>query len=200
MSDSNSVSKLLHQVQEGESFAAHQLWSRFIGQLINAARKHLRSLPRRAVDEEDVAISAFDAFLRGAKEGRFKQLETREDLWAVLAMLTERKAVGVLRKELAEKRGAGQIRGESVFEQMLGQYSGHVGIAQPHAPAPSVVEAFTLEVRELLDALKDDKLREIALLKMEGYKNREIAERLDSSLRAIERKLQLIRSKWREKQ
>jgi DNA-directed RNA polymerase specialized sigma24 family protein len=31
---------------------------------------------------------------------------------------------------------------------------------------------------------------------MQGYKNKEIAERMDCSLRTVERQLQLIRLKW----
>lgn len=139
MSDLHSVSELLRQLKLNQSTAAHQLWNRFIDQLIRAASRHLRNLPRRAVDEEDVAVTAFEAFLRGNREFRFNQLETREDLWQVLAMLTERKATEVLRREQADKRGGGQVRGESVFEKMIMESSGAVGIADVGDPNPATV-------------------------------------------------------------
>ena len=52
------------------------------------------------------------------------------------------------------------------------------------------------ECRRLLDELRDDTLRQIALMRMEGYTNDEIAERLDCGLRSITRKIELIRRTW----
>ncbi|MBN2296016.1 MAG: RNA polymerase subunit sigma-70, partial [Pirellulales bacterium] len=76
MSEAHSVSDLLQRLEGDRSEAAHQIWDQFIHRLIGAARKHLKNLPRRAVDEEDVALSAFDAFFRGVQERRFHRLET----------------------------------------------------------------------------------------------------------------------------
>jgi hypothetical protein len=52
------------------------------------------------------------------------------------------------------------------------------------------------ECRLLLDGLRDDSLRQIALMRMEGYGNDEIAARLDCGRRTISRKLDLIRRCW----
>jgi DNA-directed RNA polymerase specialized sigma24 family protein len=43
-----------------------------------------------------------------------------------------------------------------------------------------------------------DSLREIALLKLEGHSNQEIANRIECGLRTVERKLQGIRAIWSE--
>jgi DNA-directed RNA polymerase specialized sigma24 family protein len=197
MSNMHSVSGLLQELGKGESQAARQVWDRYIQRLVGAARKQLKNLPRRAADEEDVAVSAFDAFFRGVQEDRFKRLENRDDLWQILVMLAERKAVAVMRRELADKRGGGKNRGESVFEQMAPDGSMRIDLDQMGDPNPVMVQELTLEVRERLDQLDDDDvLRKIAIRKLEGYTNQEIADQLDSSLRAIERKLQLIRRKW----
>ena len=48
----------------------------------------------------------------------------------------------------------------------------------------------------LLDRLQDDILRRIAVAKMEGYSNDEIARQLGVQTRTIERKLKLIRELW----
>ena len=140
----HSVSELLKQLQDDQSMAAHQLWERVLNRLIVTARKHLGNLPRRAVDEEDVAVAAFEAFRRGVKEGRFQKLDNRYDLWQVLAMLTERKAIGVMRHELADKRGGGAGRGESVFQKMIQESSAGVGIDQMSDPNPEMIEMFTM--------------------------------------------------------
>jgi DNA-directed RNA polymerase specialized sigma24 family protein len=39
-------------------------------------------------------------------------------------------------------------------------------------------------------------LRQIALWRLEGYTNREIADRLDCTERSVERRMERIRSKW----
>jgi DNA-directed RNA polymerase specialized sigma24 family protein len=196
MSDLHSVSELLRQLKNDESDAAHQIWDRFIDRLISEARKRLKSLPRRVADEEDVALAAFEAFFRGVKEQRFDRLDSRDDLWQVLAMLAERKAIAILRRELADKRGGGLNRGESVFENLLFDSRTAVGIDQVADSDPNAVEGFTHEVREMLDGLDDHLLHQIAIRKLEGFTNQEIAGQLGIALRAVERKLQLIRQKW----
>jgi len=53
------------------------------------------------------------------------------------------------------------------------------------------------ECRRLLDTLPDAELRQIALWKVEGYTNEEIAARLDCVPRTIERKVSRIRLLWK---
>jgi len=48
----------------------------------------------------------------------------------------------------------------------------------------------------LLKRLHDDSLRQVALLRMEGYTNEEVADRLGCSLRTVARKVELIRRTW----
>lgn len=196
MSELRSVGDLIKRLEDDDSKASRQLWDQYIQRLIRAARKRMKNLPRRAVDEEDVAISVFDAFIRGVKQHTYRRLENRDDLWQVLTMLAERKANSLLRRELAAKRGAGDNRGESAFEKWAVESSGLGGIDQVPDPAPAIVDEFTREVRERLDGLNDQLLRTIAVRKLEGCTNQEIAEQLGTSLRAIERKLNLIRQKW----
>jgi DNA-directed RNA polymerase specialized sigma24 family protein len=48
-----------------------------------------------------------------------------------------------------------------------------------------------------LEALDHPELRQIALWRLEGYTNREVADRLDCTERSVERRLERIRSRWR---
>jgi DNA-directed RNA polymerase specialized sigma24 family protein len=52
------------------------------------------------------------------------------------------------------------------------------------------------EYQRLLERLADPDLQALAVAKMEGYTNEEMAERFDCSVRTIERRLRLIRRKW----
>jgi DNA-directed RNA polymerase specialized sigma24 family protein len=54
------------------------------------------------------------------------------------------------------------------------------------------------ECQRLLSRLESDLLRQIAIAKMEGFGNKEIAERRGLALRSVERKLGLIRRIWAE--
>ena len=50
------------------------------------------------------------------------------------------------------------------------------------------------QLNSLLDQLGDDQLRQIAVWKMEGETNQEIADRLACALRTVSNKLNLIRA------
>src|SRR5437870_1075219 len=112
----STVTHWLAHLQAGDRAAAQKIWERYYARLVTLARVRLAGLPRRAADEEDVALSAFDSFCRGAEAGRFPDLHDRDNLWTVLARLTANAAVDLARSAGAQKRGGGQVSGESAFE------------------------------------------------------------------------------------
>jgi RNA polymerase sigma factor (sigma-70 family) len=63
-------------------------------------------------------------------------------------------------------------------------------------PTPDEAAELADECRRLLDALAEPELRQIALWKVEGYTNEEIAARLDCVPRTVERKVSRIRLLW----
>ncbi len=197
MSHEHSVTALIEKLQDGDSLAAQDLWSRFIDKMIRSANRRLKNLPRRMVDEEDVAVAAFEAFLRGQKEGRFERLSSREDLWQILAMLIERKAIREMRFQLAKQRDVRVARGESVFARDLGN-SVQAGLDNFAEPDGKAVEVFTENVREILEQIKDPVQREIAIQRLSGYSNAEIAEQIGKSVATVERKFRLLRDSLNE--
>ncbi len=50
--------------------------------------------------------------------------------------------------------------------------------------------------QRLLDLLGDEQLKRIAVWKMEGYTNQEMADRLGCVVETVERRLRLIHSIW----
>ena len=52
------------------------------------------------------------------------------------------------------------------------------------------------EYARLLDGLGDDALRSVAVWKLEGYTNEEIAAKLGRAPATVERKLRMIRDAW----
>jgi DNA-directed RNA polymerase specialized sigma24 family protein len=155
----------------------------------------LRNAPRRVADEEDVALSAFDSLCRGIEQGRFPDLKDRHGLWALLVLITARKAADLANYQRRRRRGGGPVRGDSAPEPP-GDEGGADGFAGLEAddPTPGVAALLAEEVRVLLDRMGSDELRAIAVWKLEGYTNAEIAARLGCAAVSVERRLRLIRT------
>ena len=198
MPHEETVTEWLEGLKAGRSSTAGKLWQHYVEQLVRLARQKLGDMSRRSADEEDVVLSAFNAFLEGVEDGRFDRLDDRDDLWQILVMLTERKAIALRRRERAAKRGKGQIRGESVFSDPERSDAQNAGLDQiaDQEPTPAFAAEVAENLQELLDRLNDDTQRQIVLGKLEGCTNNELAVRLGISLRAVERKLHIIRRRW----
>ncbi len=200
MSSPGSVSHWIGQLKAGNPTAAQKLWAGYFQRLVNLARKKLRGRPRRAADEEDVALSAFDSFCRGAENGRFPRLGGRDGLWRLLVVITARKVAHLVRDEGRHKRGGGAVLGESALLGVGNGSEGDLGLEQiiGREPTPAFAAQVAEEYERLLARLEDPELRSIAVSRMEGYTGEEIAERLGYAACTIERRLRLIRSIWEQ--
>ena len=103
--------------------------------------------------------------------------------------MTADKAVDKLRGEGRAKRG-GRFHADRAISEQLEQLVGN-------SPTPEFVALVAEQFERLLSGLDED-LRFVAVAKMEGYTNKEMAERMDCSVSKIERKLALIRKIWRK--
>jgi DNA-directed RNA polymerase specialized sigma24 family protein len=198
MDSATSVSEWIDRLKTGDRGAVECLWGRYFERLVGLARANLRDSPRRAADEEDVALSAFDSFCRGVERGRFPELLDRHSLWRLLVTVTLRKANALRRAEQRQKRGGGRVIMQSELQYMSD--SATTGLEQlvDREPTPELAAQVAEECRRLLERLDDAALQSLALLKMEGYTNGELAVRLGCGQRTIERKLRLIRKLWKE--
>ena len=181
------VTVWLGQLQAGDVAAVRPLWERYFHRLVGLARGRLRNAPKRAADEEDVALSAFDSFCRNAEAGRFPDLTDRDGLWRLLAAFTLRKVAHHTRDAARLKRGGGVAADTPPggLEELLGR-----------EPDPAVASEVADECGRLLAALGDDDLRRVALLRMDGHSVDEVAAAVGCAPRSVKRKLQLIRSIW----
>jgi DNA-directed RNA polymerase specialized sigma24 family protein len=193
----DTVTAWIASLKDGDAVAAEKLWRRYFEGLIRLARARLRGAPRAVADEEDAALSAFDSFCQGAALGRYPRLDDRDDLWKLLVVITERKALDQAQRERRQKRGGGKVLGTPDLPDADGRAGGLAGVASPE-PTPEFAAQVADECGRLLGKLRDDGLRQTAQLKMEGYTNEEVAERMGCSLRSIARKLELIRRTWED--
>jgi len=180
-----SVTHWIHQLATGdESVAQERLWNRYFTRLAALARARLAGARRRVADEEDVVLSAFDSFFRAARAGRFPELHDRTGLWPLLVTITARKAINQVQRQQAKKRTAAAEEAVPDLTQLVGD-----------EPTPQFAAEVAEQVEQLLGRL-DDSLRDIAVMKLEGFTNAEIAGRLGLVERSIERKLARIRLEW----
>jgi RNA polymerase sigma factor (sigma-70 family) len=199
MSSEGSVTRWITALKAGDAAAAQPLWERYHRRLVGLAREKLRSARRRAADEEDVVQNAFHSFFQGVARGRFPQLNDRDNLWRLLVVITARKALDQLAHEHSKRQGGGTIPDPSrispgepdwdapALEQVVGE-----------EPTPEFAALVAEQYQRLLDLLGDDTLRQVAVGKMEGFTNDELAERLRCSRRTVARKLDTIRIIWSE--
>jgi DNA-directed RNA polymerase specialized sigma24 family protein len=174
--ETGSITPWIERLKAGDDAALQPLWERYFRLILRHARSRL---PRGAgFDSEGIVVSAFKSFWRAARAGRFPRLNDRHDLWQLLIVITNRKII-----DAWHKNG----RRASVGEGPL------LALAAAE-PTPEFVVAIAEELEALLDRLGDDRLRKIALWKMEGDTNQVIADRLELSLRTVANKLNLIRA------
>jgi RNA polymerase sigma factor (sigma-70 family) len=188
---SHSVTRWIERLKEDDPRAAGVLWERFAARMLAVARRRLGNASRRVADEEDVVLAAFERFHHGVRQGRFPRLNDRDDLWAILFTLTTRHAARQVRDQDRDRRGGGEVRGDSALAEV-----------EPADDAPTPEEAVLLQERlaALLDSLGDESLRQIALARLEGFSNAEVAGQIGRSEATVERRLRLIREIWQQRE
>lgn len=189
--DSPSVTGWIDLLAAGQTQAAEQLWRHVSVRLEEFARQKLDVQTRRRYDESDAANSAFHSLCRGLADGSL-EAENRDAFWGLLAVITSRKISAQRRSANRQKRGGGAERGESGF--------GVAGInaTKDNQLAPDVLAEVSESCDRLLNAIPDETMKTIVLLKFQGATNGEIADEMKCTRRTVERKLERIRRIWVE--
>jgi DNA-directed RNA polymerase specialized sigma24 family protein len=197
-----SITQWIGSLKAGDREAVAPLWNRYFEKMVRLARARLDGGRRAGVeDEEDLALSAFESFCDRAERGLFPMLSDRDDLWKLLITLTKRKVFDLHQRENRQKRGGGKVVCASALDDQ-GNSSGEefavLAEIATSEPTPEFAAQIADEFGRLLTLLKEEKLRQIALLKMEGYSHAEIGARLGCAEKTVENKVRLIRMRWEE--
>ncbi len=191
-SSEETITSFFLQLRDGQQSAATPLWNHFFPRLLGLARKTLAGRTHRVADAEDAVQSAFFDFWKQLNRNIPDQGIDRNGLWRLLATITVRKVLKQQERENATKRGGGRVQLASALEcddASANPFEWDVRFCQLPTPEADLV------CEELLMQL-DEECRAVALLRLMGYRNREVANILERAESTIERKLQLIRRIW----
>ena len=193
-----SITHCIELLRQGDPVAAQVIWDRYFPQLVRLARQQLAGVPRGMADEEDVALSALDRFCRAAQEGRYPELADRDGLWRLLLRITTRRAWDLARHEGRQRRSGRAGPGEPVPGKSRREGPPQLEQVLDDAPTPEFAALMAEQCRSLLERLDDPGLQTLAIAKMDGSTNEEIAAEQNCSVRTVERRLRLIRDIWRD--
>ncbi len=196
MSRDDSILQLIEGVKAGDDQSVQAIWDAFFPQLCHIAGAKLKGQRRADADEEDVALSAFASFCKAAAGNRFPDLVDRKGLWRLLSEMTRRKAVTLIRYRQSLKRDMRRTVGESALMDSEGRGGMDRLLSDELTPALSLF--LQEEARNMLEKLEDQRLVQLALLKLHGYTNQEIHDELNCSVSTVERQLNLIRKIWQQ--
>jgi DNA-directed RNA polymerase specialized sigma24 family protein len=186
---SGSVTQWIGELRSGDADAAGKLWERYFGELVRVASGQLRGAPCAVADEEDVALSVFDTLCRRMSSGKLQKLNDRHELWRLLVVIVRQKSIDHRRLQGRKKRGGDKHFDHSLAEAGLDELLGE-------GPGPGDIATMREELSVLLGCLPDAALRQVAVAKLQGHSNQEMADLFNVTERTVERKIKLIRTLW----
>jgi len=188
-----SVTHWLKPLQAGDPAAAEFVWDRYFHLVVQLARRQLLGVRDRSQDAEDVALSALNALCHAARQGQLASMADRDDLWRLLATCTLNRSRNLRRDSQRLKRGGDLV-------QVRLPVAGGLQPDCTREPTPDEAAQLADDVRALMDRLdREDpsqRLRQVALWKLEGYTDQEIARRQHCSRKTVCVRLSLIRALW----
>lgn len=188
-----SVSGWIAKMRQGDPAAIGQLVARYFQKIAQFAEGKLRRGIRVIDDGEDIAISVLHTITRNSAKGKFPDLQDRDDLWFLMIVIAQHAVIDKKRTELRRERNAAPVH---TMTDLLELYNvdleEFLGNDNSSAKLLEIIDCWD----ELLKKLPDDRNREVAKLKMQGYSNREIADVLGMVPRTVDRKIRLIAQRW----
>jgi RNA polymerase sigma-70 factor (ECF subfamily) len=171
-------------LQESDE-AARYLFENYGERLMALARRRISPRLASRVDPEDILQSVFRTFFGRLKDGRF-QIDNPDDLLKLLVRITIHKTLRQIAFHRAAKRDPQQEAAQSdqAQDQLLGVHG--------REPDPEVAITFVDQLDHLLGKLGPQE-RQILEMRLQGYSNDEIAEKLNIYDRKIRRVFERIR-------
>jgi RNA polymerase sigma-70 factor (ECF subfamily) len=169
----------------GNEQAAQKLFDCYAESLVALARRRMSQRLAGRVDPEDVVQSVFRTFFQRAREGQFN-IADQDDLGKLLVRITVHKTLRQVAFHKAAKRNLGMemSQGEESQQRLEELLDGE--------PTSEEAVMFLDQLEHFLSRLRPEE-RQILELRLQGYSNEEIAQKLGIYDRKIRRFLEHVR-------
>ncbi|MDB4372677.1 ECF-type sigma factor [Mariniblastus sp.] len=186
----------IEQVRQSDDEAIKRVWQHFADGLQEYARGKIHPKTRRVYDEQDAVQSMFLSLCQGLKADRYPDLQNRDNLWRLMLVMTGRKISKRHRFDRQLKRDNRRLLTDSYFVQNSHDRNSPNLYPSAAEPTPELLAEFADTSSALIEALGTDNLKDVALLRIEGFDDCEIASRLQCSRSTVQRRLVMIRKIW----
>ena len=193
MSKADRISVWIEGLRNADDDSARRVWDHFGNRLLELAKGRLNSKTRRLYDEEDAVQSMFESVCFWFASGRFPDLKDRESLWRLMLVITGQKISNRHRFDLQQRRDVRRTVTDSVFNQHGQSGESAADMPDSREPSPEFAAEFVETCQCLFSRLADPLLEKVATLRMEGYTDTEVADRMGCSRRTVQRRLEIIR-------
>lgn len=181
---SETSTELVQRWQAGDEDAATELFDRYQGKLLPLVASHLSEKLRPRLEADELVQSILKSAFRVTRQGH-TQFSDDTGFWKWLVTVALNKVFKKIERETAAKRNPDR----EVSSQSSDTYLANSLSQRP--TSAQVVEVSDL-MEHILERLDDDQ-KQILLLKLEGYTQKEIASKLNVSEKTIQRRSEKIR-------
>lgn len=193
-SDSDSLdhfAELLSQVRAGSVDAIAELYHCYFRRSVALAHSRLHDGEGRVIDEEVAAISALDSLVVRMRGGAYADVQDRLQVWRLLARIVDRKVTKYRRQMYGPTRSPPQpMLGVEQIQHDGSDFAFPLTTKDP-TPISNLIADEALQ--RLLDALADPAARSVVLLRLDGFNDIEIADRVGHSRRWVSRRMDMIK-------
>lgn len=199
MSDSapGEVTQWLDGFRAKEPQAQAFIFRRYLPKLTAYARNKVLGENRRLTVAEgstDAYTQAFMDLCDEVHDDPTIPLSNHKDLERLLRRRTESRALDILRKAMAQKRGGGRVVGESDLVGEDGEFGGLMDLLATEENARLLEES----CEEMFAALPDDLHRQVARIRVDDpdCTDAQVAKQVGVSVSTVKRILKKIREVW----
>ena len=176
---------IFNDARIGIVHAETELHRQYVGRLVKLAGRKINERFRSKIDPDEVVQSVFASFFRRAADGAF-ELNTWNDLWALLVTIT-------LRKCRTKTTGFRTLKRNVELERSITPANTESSIhIQSSEPSPQETALFNETLDQLFDLLSPLQ-QSIVSLRLQGYSNVEISQQIGRTERTVYRALKQVR-------
>jgi DNA-directed RNA polymerase specialized sigma24 family protein len=154
----------------------------------------LETEERKSGCSKDIATDVLMKISRDLTAGRHRQLNNRQDLWILLISIVNEHIVQHRKDRIPQ---GGSIPQELSITDYLSNCEQDLEFLLSKGNRYGSLQEILDRFEDLISIVKDKQSKEVAILKLQGYSNREIGSQLGIVGKTVDRKVNKIISRWK---